>query len=283
MAFMQKVLLDPTDACSLSGGTSLRCNPQEPKPCIHPLVTPSRRVISGFEPSDHQWHRGLWFALKYIDEDNFWEEMDAFGRQVSTGHPQATCDEQGIWSFENELQWVRPSGAVALVEKRLIQVEHAEEAVRIDWQSHLTPQEDLHLDRTPFTTWGGYSGLGWRACRELHDVRFLGPEGEFEMRTGEPSPWLAADGLLDGPFVQGQPAAAGLLMVVDPGHPRFPVPFYAKSNQGFTFMNPAFLFHEGLDVKQGEVLDLRYRIVTVDGRWGENLETEVQRAVEVFA
>ncbi len=103
------------------------------------------------------------------------------------------------------------------------------------------------------------------------------------MRTGETSPWLAADGLLDGPFVGGEAAASGILMVVDPAHPRYPVPFYAKSNHGFTFMNPAFLFHEGMDVSKGEVLDLRYRIVTVDGRWGDNLKTELAMAREVFA
>jgi len=282
MAFMQKALLDPTDSYSLSGGTTLRCNPQEPKPCIHPLVSPKGRVLSGFEPSDHQWHRGLWFAIKYIDEDNFWEEAEDLGRQVSTGHPQASCNPDGSWTFETELQWVRPSGQVAILEQRTLKVEHAEEAVRIDWRSQLLPQQDLHLDRTPFTTWGGYTGLGWRACRELHDVRFLSPEGECEMRTGESSPWLAADGLLDGPFVDGEAAASGILMVVDPGHPRYPVPFYAKSNNGFTFMNPAFIFHEGMDVSKGEMVDLRYRIVTVDGRWGDNLQAELIKAQEVF-
>ena len=91
------------------------------------------------------------------------------------------------------------------------------------------------------------------------------------------------DGLLDGPFVNDQPAAAGVLMVVDGKHPRFPVPFYAKSGGGFTFMNPAFLFHDGMDVKQGEVLDLKYRIVTVDGKWGDNLAAEVARGEELFA
>ncbi len=280
---MQAVSFTPNESCSLAGGLRLRFPEQEPKPCIHPLVTPSGRVLSGFEPSDHRWHRGLWFAIKYVDEDNFWEEVDPCGKQVSSEHVQISADEQGCWHWNSRIHWIRPSGSLVFEEQRNLKIETTERALRIDWHSSFLAQEDLHLDRTPFTTWGGYSGLGWRACRELHDVRFRHSEGESESLSGDRKAWLAADGLLDGPFVNDEPAAAGLLMVVDPQHPRFPLPFYAKSNNGFTFMNPAFLFHEGMDVQAGEKLELRYRIVTVDGRWAENLQEEVALAEESFS
>jgi hypothetical protein len=45
-----------------------------PKPCFHPLKTISGVNLSGYEMSDHVWHRGLWFTFKYLNEQNFWEE-----------------------------------------------------------------------------------------------------------------------------------------------------------------------------------------------------------------
>src|ERR1019366_3254106 len=58
-------------------------NPSLPKPCIHPFFTPRGHQLSGFEMSDHVWHRGLWFTIKFINGSNFWEERPPFGIQVS--------------------------------------------------------------------------------------------------------------------------------------------------------------------------------------------------------
>ena len=32
-------------------------------------------VLTQVEPADHPWQRGLWFVVKYVDGDNFWEEL----------------------------------------------------------------------------------------------------------------------------------------------------------------------------------------------------------------
>ncbi len=284
---MKNAVIEPFQTLSLRSGShplaTWRFDENLPKPGFHPLTTPSGRVLSGWEPSDHRWHRGLWFSIKFIGEDNFWEEDAQTGKQVSLDHPSIRPEEDGSWLLEHRLAWRRASGQDALTELRRIRIEASPEAIRLDWHSQLTVLEDVRIDRTPYTTWGGYTGLGLRSTREWHDVKFHKPDGDCDGVAGEELPWLAADGLLDGPFDdRDQPAAAGVLMVVDPRHPRYPVPFYAKSGGGFTFLNPAFLFHDGMDLQENQVLDLRYRVVTVDGRWGDNLATEVALAEEAL-
>ncbi len=44
------------------------------KPYIHPLRTVAGVPLTAFQPSDHVWHRGLWFSWKYINGVNYWEE-----------------------------------------------------------------------------------------------------------------------------------------------------------------------------------------------------------------
>ena len=50
----------------------------------------------------------------------------------------------------------------------------------IDWATTLTPDIDVTLDRTPYTTWGGYGGLSFRGTRNWLVRRFLLPGGGFD-------------------------------------------------------------------------------------------------------
>ena len=60
----------------------------------------------------------------------------------------------------------------------------------IDWRTSLLPLQDLLLDRTPYTTWGGYSGLTFRAGREVHNTSYLLPDGHPTAAIiGQPHPW----------------------------------------------------------------------------------------------
>ena len=48
-----------------------------------------------------------------------------------------------------------------------------DDAYAIDWDITLTPQVDVVLDRTEFTTWGGYGGLALRGRGDWTDTRLL--------------------------------------------------------------------------------------------------------------
>lgn len=227
------------------------------KPHVHPLATPAGHVLTTVEPDDHPWQRGLWFAVKYVDDDNFWEELAPYGvlRHV----------EQTI------VHWVRPDReTVAIVEDR--HLAHVtldalgDRAYAIDWTTTLVPATDTVLDRTEYTTWGGYGGLALRGRSDWSDTRITLDDGSRHERVVDVAGrWLDITGSVDG-------VTAGVTILDHPGNLRHPVPWYASTRAGpgygdgwANFVNAAFLFRAPLSLEAGVPLSLRYRIVIHDG------------------
>jgi Methane oxygenase PmoA len=236
-----------------------------PKPCIHPLRTPSGVVLSGFEPSDHVWHRGLWFTIKFINGSNFWEENAPFGVQHAA-EPRCHFAADGSLEIRHASEWVSDATGPVVSEFRRITAMPANPGdlgTRVlTWESVLTPLVSVTLDRTPFTTWGGYGGLSFRATRELHEVKFTIPDGsEVPQLLGVPQRYIAMHGRLDG----GPNRSAAIACFDHPANPRYPVCWYAKSNNGFSFFNAAFLFHEPMTLAKGQSLSFKYQLALRDG------------------
>ena len=226
------------------------------RPNVHPLRAPTGAVLTCDAPPDHPWHHGLWFTIKYVNGENFWEEYDSYG---VLRHVDAST-----------LHWIRPDReTVVIVDRRtLTDVHLGEGAAAIDWSEVLTPQVDVVLDRTEFTTWGGYGGLALRGRPDWTDTRFLLADGsEHERMLGLPSPWCDLSGTVAG-------AEAGVLLLDHPDNPRSPVPWYGSTRnatygeEGWSnFVNAAFLWDSALEVAAGAPLAFRYRVVAHDGIW----------------
>jgi hypothetical protein len=256
------------DRIEIDSTAVYRFGPDLPKPCVHPLTTPRGHVLSGFEMSDHVWHRGLWFTIKFINQTNFWEEHAPFGVQVSRAQPKCQLVVPDALQISHLLDWT--SGATGLVirEARTMTFRSDCDGLGIiDWTNELLATQDLLLDRTPYTTWGGYGGLSFRASRELHDAKFLLPGGEtMELLTGQKHAWVAMHGKVDG----GVDQHVSLAMIDHPGNPRSPGAWYGRTIPGFCFVNAAFLFHEPLTMKKEQTLRFRYRVLYRDGLWSES-------------
>jgi len=225
------------------------------RPHVHPVATPSGIVLTRDAPPDHPWHHALWFTIKFVNEENFWEEAAPYGvlRHVD----------------DHVVHWIRPDReTVVIVDRRSI-VETdlgVDDAYALDWSIALEPQTDVVLDRTPFTTWGGYGGLALRGRSDWTDTRLLLDDGsERERVFGVPSAWCDLSGLVDG-------GTAGILLLHGPGNPRHPVPWYGSTraatygDEGWSnFLNAAFLWDESLTVAAGETLQFEFRVVVHDG------------------
>lgn len=259
-----------------AGSVTYRYDAALPKACIHPLLTPQGRCLSGFEMSDHVWHRGLWFAIKFVNGTNFWEEKAPFGIQTSRAEPACALSSADAVRVSHAVEWASEATDVVLRETRAITIRFiSEEIGAIDWTTELHAAQDLTLDRTPYTTWGGYGGLAFRAARELHDARFLLPGGEVVAGlAGQPHEWVVMEAKVDG----GPDRRVSLGIVDHPANPRSPSPWYCKSGNGFTYLNPALLFHEPMKLDNGERLRLRYRVLYRDGLWEHGEFAELARA-----
>jgi hypothetical protein len=250
----------------------------KPKPFFHPLHTPAGFCISLFEPHDHLWHRGLWFTIKYINEENFWEEQEPFGTQRLVLPPSITQLSEGVAKISHDSLWERPGGAgVVFKEERSITYSILDtDHYALDWDVKLVAQADLLLDRTPFTTWGGYGGLIVRGNRNWQKTNILFPDSTTSDRpVGIPAQWTDLSGVFDG----GANATGGVALFDNPGNVRHPQPWYGATGAGH-YVNAAFLFHEPMTLKAGETLHLKYRVIVHDGMWDV---ARLQKAYDSYA
>jgi hypothetical protein len=247
-----------------------------PKPYFHPVCTPSGSALTNFEPHDHVWHRGMWFAIKYINNENFWEEKPPFGTQCTIGMPAVSHADQQI-SLYTDLEWIGPDGKTRVFyEQRQINYEPmGPDAYAIDFFNELVAQSDLTLDRTPYTTWGGYGGLILRGTRNWQRARHLFPDGSTSERpTGQRHAWCDLCGQLDG----GPNRTGGFAMFDHPANPRHPSPWYG-GGKDVNYTNAAFLFHEPMFLDTDQSLIFRYRVLIHDGTWAVE---RLQAAYEAF-
>lgn len=249
----------------------------KPKPFFHPVHTPAGFCITLFEPHDHFWHRGLWFTIKFINGENFWEEGEPFGTQRLPVAPSVTPISDGVIQIAHDSVWERPDGAgIVFNERRIITHRQLEgDAYALDWSISLTAQADLVLERTPFTTWGGYGGLTLRGNRNWQQTRLLFSDGSTSDRPiGHPALWADLAGTFDG----GNKVTGGIAMFDHPENLRHPQPWYGATGAGHYF-NAAFLFHEPLSVAKGQTLNLKYRVLIHDGMWDHD---RLQVAYEAY-
>ncbi len=241
----------------------------KPKPYFHPVRTPSGVVLTNFEPHDHLWHRGLWFTFKFVDGDNFWEENHPFGVQES-GVPVVDCRD-GRAEMTSSLNWIRPKNdtagkrQIALREERRVIYSSIEaDAYALDFDLRLTPCSDVVLDRTPYTTWGGYGGLVMRGTRNWQQTRILLSDGSTTERpVGEVAQWADLSGKLDG----GPEATGGFAFFEHPANASHPTPWYGGAEKHQNYLNAAMLFHGALKLEANETLVLRYRVLVHDNLW----------------
>jgi hypothetical protein len=253
------------------------------RPFLHPVATPSGKVLTRNAPEDHPWHHGVWFTIKFVNEENFWEEYDAYGVLRHTEAPTATSPDgaSGATTVAGELAWIRPDRETVVIDERrsFSHVPLSAEAYAIDVDTTITPRTDVLLDRTPFTTWGGYGGLALRGRGDWTDTRLLLEDGEHERVLGDRSRWCDLSGTVDG-------ATAGVTFLDHPHNPRHPVPWYGSTkaatygDEGWSnFLNAAFLWDEPLPVAAGEALRFQYRVVVHDGVWDAS---QVQDAWDTY-
>jgi hypothetical protein len=236
------------------------------RPHVHPVTTPAGHELTRDAPPDHPWHHALWFTIKFVDGDNFWEEMEPYGTLRHRGEPTIDRGE-----LTGSIDWLRPDSTdVALRQTvRLAVVEPTPaDSVALDVDITITADDDVLLDRTPFTTWGGYGGLAFRGRPDLVDSVITLADGSTHDRVlGERSRWFDLSGHLG---TERHPVG---VTVIDGGSPgERPVPWYGScksstyGDEGWSnFFNAAFLWDDPMKLPAGETMTFSYRVIAHDG------------------
>lgn len=241
-------------------------DPQQPKPFVHPLATLAGAELTVRSPADHIWHRGLWWSWKYINHTNYWEEDKKTG--LSAGRTeiiaaQATTGQDFSGRVELDLAYRLPGQPPVMTERRILKFSTptADGTYSLDWSAVFKVLQDVELERTPPTkTSGGYAGLSLRFPPAFSKTwKFLTSDGKrlAAEANGGRLTWVD----FSGPAPDG--TAAGIAIFDHPTNLRHPSNWYL--NQTHPFFSPALLYSAPLEMKTGDELRLRYRILVHPG------------------
>ena len=241
----------------------LVADPKRPKSYFHPLATVEGEVLTALEPSDHRWHRGLWWSWKFINGVNYWEENPKTG--VSEGVTELTRADlvpgDGFKArAELHFRYHPVDKPVVMTEVRRFEMSAPDQegTYSIDVTTVFTAGSDVvTLDRTPPPAsggpeYGGYGGLSLRFPRDLQGWVFRSSEGIRNAAEGHGRAARWVD--LSGP-------TAGIAMFDHPGNLRHPQSWYLSDKASLLFFNPAPLFHQPLELAANSTVTLRYRVL----------------------
>jgi len=256
----------------------LVADPTQGKPYFHPLATPGGTMLTDLRPTDHPWHRGLWWSWKFINGLNYWEEAPDTGRsEGATELVSMSCTTSNDDSARIDCSLAyHPWNAPTVMTERRVLVISAPTGGQfmIEWLSEFTAITNVTLDRTPVVgkrngmSWGGYAGLSLRMAPALRTgTTFRNSEGAHGMEAlqGKPARWLSVQ------TTNG--AAAGVVLLDHPDNPRHPVCWYLSDSM--PYVSPALLFNAPLKLVAGTSLRLRYALWVHDGaRTADDIEAK---------
>ena len=264
-----------------------------PKPFFDLCLTDGT-VMTWDRPEDHVWHHAHWFAWKFIDGLNYWEEDPETGRSegaITWSDPLIERRADFSARISITLDYQPPGEPVLLTEQReiVIGAPSADGSYQLDWTMSFTAVgRDVTLDRTPIAgeeggqVWGGYAGLSIRFAKELKNWQTVGSEGPIVM------PESVTNHAVRGPLgldLSGSVGAreAGIAILDHPDNLNAPTPWYIvmAQEQSFAFTEAALLYYDPVRIEAGDGFSLRYRVVVHEGRWKpEELQKQQEQFVE---
>jgi hypothetical protein len=230
---------------------------------IHPVVTPSGRVITGDYPSDHIHHHGIWAAWTNTVFEGRTPDFWNMGQRRGTVLPVAL-----------DSVWTGPVHAGFVARHRYVDLTSGSprDALKEQWTLRAYPLDgayrvfDLELVHTTATESPlqlpeyRYGGLGFRGRDEWggeENTFFLTSEGR-DRSDGHATRarWVHISGYVDGEL-------AGVAILSDPGNFRHPEPMRIHPDEPFFNWAPSQAGDWSITPDRPFVA--RYRFVVADG------------------
>ena len=230
-------------------------DPAQGKPYFHPLATPGGVVVSDLRPTDHPWHRGLWWSWKLLNGLNYWDEDPKTGRSEAATELlnwAAETRPDGSVRLTFALSYHPWNGTPVLTEKRVVDVSApTEKGYTLNWVSEFTAVTNVVLDRSP----AGYAGFSLRLGPEQRKWTFRDSEGRSGQQAihGQPARWVRLSAGTNAPAVA---------IFDHPDNLRHPARWYV--DQSMPYFSPAPLFAGLFELAAGKKVAVRYRMFVTD-------------------
>ncbi len=254
---------------------------------IHPLQTPSGRVLTAAFPADHPHQHGIfnaWVKTKFDGRPvNFWDQAGGTG---TVEHVEVTSLSSGpvFGEFSVRLRHVdlsaEPEPVTVLDETWTVRVYDRTDLFLIDLESEQRCATERPLIVQEYH-YGGMAIRGSSTWLDLASSGFLTSEGKSRADGNHSRPsWTDLFGVL-----RGHPC--GVAVLQHPDNLRFPAPVRLHPSKPYFVYTPAVLGEFTIEPEQP--LTSRYRYVVHDGRpdaarlnaaWADYAEPPEVRVIE---
>lgn len=225
---------------------------------LHPIRTPSGRIVTGDFPADHRHHHGVWFAWTRTEFDgrrpDFWNMGQGTGRVDFLRIDE--LDPAGFISRHHAIDLTSGKPVVALEERwkvRLVEADDTRTIIDLEIVQDCASDTPLHLPQYH------YGGLGFRGPDKWTDSEFqiLTSAGETDRirANGSRAKWIRISGPVDG-------ATAHIAILGHGSNVRAPQPLRVHPDDPFVCFAPQQLGDMEITPRRSYVS--RYRIVTSD-------------------
>lgn len=233
---------------------------------IHPIYTPSGKLVSDDYPSDHYHHHGIWAAWTKTEFEgrhpDFWNVADGTGRVdfVGVGQTWNGAVHGGFTSRQRYVDVKATPEKAALEEEWAVTVYRVVEGAKPYVVFDLVSTQETATSSPLKLEEYRYGGVGVRGHREWKDkskVFFLTSEGK-DRAAGNATRgrWCHIGGTVGGQTV-------GITTFDHPSNLRAPQPM--RLNPDDPFFNWAPSQSGPFEIKPGARFVLRYRFVVADG------------------
>lgn len=233
------------------------------------MVLGNGAVVTDAAPGDHPWHNGVFFAWKYLNRFNVWDQ------QAYEGHVPGSYRSRGLEllpaadgvAWAEAYAWCGADGAPLLEETRTHAVRRDGADVVLDI-GIATEARHGPVVAERQESWGGYGGLMVRTPRTVKpELRGGGdlrgwPEKEKPRCRWVDLAWNA-DGLASRTWHEHW---VGVAVFDHPSNPGHPLPFHTYTESWCLGVHPAVLQDRALRLEPGNRLEQRYRLWFHAGR-----------------
>jgi len=251
---------------------------------IHPLNTPSGKVLTTIQPEDHYHHYGLWNPWTHVEYRgqlyDLWNIGDKTGtvRFVSFEDTFSDAEKAGFETVHDHVVFDEGKETVIMREHLRITVSQLDaHRYQCDIYSELQPTTEADVILKEYR----YGGLGFRATPEWTNANsgVLTSSGKTRKDAdGSLERWAIVSGKLgDG--------EGGILFLSHPDNYNFPEPVRvwpedANGGRGDQFFNFSPTKNKDWKLEAGNTYTLRYRLVIFDGTLSPE---EAERTWESFS
>jgi hypothetical protein len=234
----------------------------EKYPFFFPVNGPSGFSVTSMRNSLYPHHSSLFFACDRVNGGNYWQEGLERGR-IRTLRAEILKSGKDSVVIENECIWARPGTESPIRDVRTITITApSKDLYQIDFEIRLDMLMDVKIEKTNHSFFSARMAPDLSAANGGKMVNAEGNTGEQgdNGTFGKKSPWMDCYGTRNG-------KTEGMAILQHPSNRWYPAPWFTR-DYGFFSPTPMYWPADetaGTQLKKGETLKLRYRVLVHSG------------------